>query len=360
MSVLDHALAVRYAAKLTHEYKQVTELALVAAHGQITREVTWLLQNMESAPLPPALIAKFQALATTPRQLIPISLDERVASLCQLVVEAVDSLTSGATHLTQLGDRYDSIEQALSRVISGDETLTRQLGPALASFIEGTQARFPSLLSKLVEARFDTPEFTRLLTDELLDQRALHQLLAEILSSALEQQAQRWREAASDQQLRLEGEPQRPTVDMDALLKVFLEPIQLVYERPSMLRSIANALNRGKINDKLTQEINVALTNVGTQVTTQLRQHLSDVEQQWYGLTRQAATTWFVEQTGIRREELETRLSQWEQHRQTLQHWSERLQKITLEHILSNWRSGLTHMALVRIVKRVAGEAQRQ
>jgi hypothetical protein len=359
MTLPDHAFAYRYAARLKHEYTYVAERALFAVHDRITQEVAWLLQHMQAAPLPPALIARFQELGVAPKRLTADAAESRIALLRQLVDEAAEFLTTSTTNLAQMGKRYDGIIQVLTQTAAKGDGLTEQTDELLASFNAGVRERLQSMVSRLAEARFTAADFTRLLTDELLAGHTLHRLLTEVLESAYQRQMRHWRETANRLHLRSDAAPQQPALDMDALLQTFLEPIQLVYERPNMLRSIAHALSRGRLYDKLTQEINMGLNNLTTYVTEQMRQLYDATEKEWSDLMRRTAAEWFSEQTGIQRDDLETRLSQWEEYKRMLQGWAERLQKITPAQVVRDWQPELTRQALHHLAERIAGDARR-
>lgn len=216
-------------------------------------------------------------------------------------------------------------------------------------------ARYTSLSDTLVDRRYSPADFRRLLVEELLGTDRLAVQMEQTQSAYMAMGRQAWYDWARGCGLSLAEPTRGPAGDIGPLVEAFLQPIQLEYERPGMIKSVFQALGRGKLEEKLTAEIGTGLEAMSETWESECERVWQAVNSLWHRQAAGAVDDWFRSESGTNLSEAEERLKVRRQRIRDLEQWGAALQAIDAPRLLRNKSEQMRKDAAAHIVRRLAG-----
>jgi hypothetical protein len=172
-------------------------------------------------------------------------------------------------------------------------------------------------------------------------------------------QRERWQSVGSKLDISPPGEPSRTAFDIDAITQEFIIPIQLVYERPGVLKVIAQAFNRGKFQEKLCADIRNGLAQARPYIRSAILSAWEDAEDRWLQLAQAGADNWLKNKTGANRTDTADQLQSLQHKLSNLEKWQASLLEISPVRTLDSWQMQLKQQAVDCLIKRVQTELKR-
>lgn len=353
------SLQQTYAGRLKHSYSLVVAHALATGAKLVTGNALELLSLASN--LPESLLAPVRRIAALgPGRSGKAPDAQSIANGCSQLRKtaqaAVAYLQQTAGHLEELVSRYDQACEEYARHTSALEFPAAELGTRVDGYSNEVRERYQSLAELLAENRYDAAVFRRLLVEDVLVQPKLEALITSILAGHHNRLHRLWEGVAGAMGLTV-PEPGSPVfAELELLVASFLEPVQLFYERPNVLRGMLQALSRGRFQEKLNGEVGEGLAAMAKAIFGVLEQHWITEVERWRAAANNAALAWLRDAAGADRHTCMARATSLREQARAITAWVDALEDVSVESILDDWRPAICDGA----VRRVAGRVQRE
>ncbi|NLN19404.1 MAG: hypothetical protein GX162_09050 [Firmicutes bacterium] len=284
------------------------------------------------------------------------AITEAVVLMQELVRNAIANGCATAERYESAVSRYDTIAPALDRHTAKLTFAQEAILGQIEQYTRTVQTRLLAQIDRLIDNRFDSAVFQRILIDEVLAQEDLLELLRDIVSAESRRLDASWRKAAASHALTWTDFPLDYNITLDEAIHEFLKPIQLHYERPSAIRSVFLGLGRGKLQDKLIREVSEGMSAL-TQAVMRLLEHAwQEMAAHYKERAVRALHEWLRTTTGFDRESCIEEAAVIRHKVEALKAMSEQLDQISLTDWLVSKQESLRQAALKRIVWRLESE----
>lgn len=354
----NRALQEVYAGQLAQVYRRLAGKAVADTFVSISDHVNLLAHELATLPLSPAVQTLLRS-AARPAAAADETTDLRARSMLlqQLITEVRVAIDNQINSIQAALNKYSDMQETLPRLVAGATYQDPALNASLSQFADDVQHRLTAWADRLAENRYDQAAFRNLLVHDVLDIAGLAQVMSGAAEVGFKQQRARWCGIAAQLGVSLNREPPRNQFDLEALAAEFVKPIQLVYEKPGVLRSIAQALSRGKFQDKLAGEVQAGMARLRPEVVAAIAQAWQDVEACWQKITASAIETWLQTTAGADQSGCREMLTQLRRKLDYVADWQAHLQQLTPQQVIASWAQPVRQQAVERLSTRLAAES---
>lgn len=349
-----------YTERLAHSYSRVSTHALAESAAAVAKRGEQLL-SLFGDTVPSRLVTAARDVVRQNSNRAGDShsvgnVERGSTQLRETALAAVSHLKSEAERLQEVVNRYDRMCLAFVRHAAALEFPSDEVQARIERYADEMRERSLSHSDFLAENRYDSAVFRRILVEEVLDQSKLAALVEGIGESISTRLSDGWLGLAQRYGIALARSERDTPIQLEMLVAAFLQPIQLFYERPSVLRSMLQALGRGKFEEKLREEVETGFAEVTGLLRESLVREWEAAATRWQALATSAAQVWFNSFAGEDRDACLARVADRREQARAIATWVKRLEEVTVAHTIYSWGKVVRTGAVSRIAERLHAE----